>query len=177
MKHGFFHPNKGKQPFTRQCSGVFHVRIPVCPATFSCSPARVPYIYTLQSHERGKPPERPRTSNHGSGGSSLECLSQVVGPASPSKKWSVWSTSGIYCCVGERISGLLFIPEMAGAPGAKPRMGLPRIWHPKGIQRTFVLWGIPPNLGRFPWLPGHHSRGQGWACDNFLRETTFFKLK
>ena len=26
----FQHQNEGKPPFTRQCSGVFHVRIPVC---------------------------------------------------------------------------------------------------------------------------------------------------
>ena len=28
LKHGFFHQDKGKPPCTRQCSGVFHVRIP-----------------------------------------------------------------------------------------------------------------------------------------------------
>ena len=30
LKHGFVHQNKGKPRYTRQCSGVFHVRIPAC---------------------------------------------------------------------------------------------------------------------------------------------------
>ena len=43
LKHVLFQQNKGTPPFTRQCAGVFHVRIPVGPHALPLAPAWKPF--------------------------------------------------------------------------------------------------------------------------------------